>query len=140
MFIVVVPEIVRAPVVVKWPTTLGNPAKSYTPVMVTGMGEPADAVGEEAIVKKATMHTAIAAQQVLLCRTTNILFFMFQFSFLFDFLFLGLLCERALRSRVYPAGRGSGEVPGETPKRLSASATLPEPHKECLVRRHLILM
>jgi hypothetical protein len=77
-FIVEVPEIVRAPLVVKVPATLGNVEKSYTAVMVTGtsVDEPADAVGAEPIVKKAVMHKAIAADKILFCRITNILFFM----------------------------------------------------------------
>ena len=80
MFIVEIPEIVRAPVVVKVPTTLGNVEKSgYTPVMVTGtsVGEPADAVGAEPIVKKAAMHNAIAADKILFCRVTKIPFVIF---------------------------------------------------------------
>jgi hypothetical protein len=76
MFIVEVPEIARAPVVVKVPATLGNVEKSYTAVMVTGNSVvPADAVGAEPIVTKATMHNAIAADKILFCRVTNILFF-----------------------------------------------------------------
>ena len=43
MFIVEVPEILRAPVVVKVPATLGNVEKSYAAVMVTGAGGAADA-------------------------------------------------------------------------------------------------
>jgi len=47
--------------------------------MVTGtsVGEPADAVGAEATVKSAMMHNAIAADKILFCRVTNILFFIF---------------------------------------------------------------
>src|SRR5260370_19890767 len=59
--IVEVPEIVRAPVVVKVPVTLGNVEKSYAAVMVTGMGVEADAEGTEPIVKKAITPSAIAA-------------------------------------------------------------------------------
>ena len=64
---------------VKVPVTLGNVEKSYVAVMVTGtsVGEPADAVGAEAIVKKAMMHNAIAADKILFCRVTNILFVIF---------------------------------------------------------------
>jgi hypothetical protein len=52
-FIVETPEIVRAPVVVKVPVTLGNVEKSYTAVMVTGtgVGGEADAEGTEPIAK-----------------------------------------------------------------------------------------
>ena len=52
--IVEAPEIVRAPLVVKVPVTLGNVEKSYTPVMVTGtgVGGEADAEGTEPIVKQ----------------------------------------------------------------------------------------
>src|SRR6266567_6812409 len=75
--IVEVPEIVRAPVVVKVPDTLGNVEKSYTAVMVTGtgVGGEADAEGTEPIVKKAIIHSAIAAEKTLLCRIISILFF-----------------------------------------------------------------
>jgi hypothetical protein len=75
MAIVETPEIVRAPVVVKVPVTLGNVEKSYTPVMVTGngVGGEADAEGTEPIVKKAIIHSAIAAEENLLCRIINIL-------------------------------------------------------------------
>jgi len=65
---------------VKVPVGLGNPpGKSNDPVMVTGtsVGEPADAVGAKPIVKKAAMHNAIAADKILFCRVTNILFFIF---------------------------------------------------------------
>jgi len=71
--IVETPEIVRAPVVVKVPVTLGNVEKSYTAVMVTGVGVEADAGGTEPIVKKATIDSAIAAERILLCRIINIL-------------------------------------------------------------------
>ena len=69
------PEIVRAPLVVNIPVTLGNVEKSYTAVMVTGtgVGGEADAEGTEPIVKKATIHSAIAAERILLCRIVNIL-------------------------------------------------------------------
>src|SRR6266403_6421813 len=75
--IVEAPEIVRAPVVVKVPVTLGNVEKSYTPVMVTGtgVGGEAEAEGSEPIVKKAIIHSAIAAEESLLCRIISILFF-----------------------------------------------------------------
>ena len=72
--IVETPEIARAPLVVKVPVTLGNPAKSNVAVMVTGVGVEADAEGAESIVKKATMHSAIAAEQIVLCRMINIRF------------------------------------------------------------------
>jgi hypothetical protein len=70
--IVETPEIVRAPVVVKVPVTLGNVEKSYTPVMVTGsgVGGEADAEGTEPIAKQAIMHSAIAVD--LLCRIIRI--------------------------------------------------------------------
>jgi len=43
--------------------------------MVTGTGVGvADAEGAEPIVKKATMHSAIAAEQIVLCRMINIRF------------------------------------------------------------------
>jgi hypothetical protein len=45
MCIVVSPDIVRAPVVVKVPVTSGNPAKSNVAVIVTGVGVVADADG-----------------------------------------------------------------------------------------------
>jgi hypothetical protein len=77
MCIVAGPEIVRAPVVVKVPDRFGNVEKSNTPVMVTGAGVMADTEGREPIVKKATMHNAIAADKILFCRITSILFFMF---------------------------------------------------------------
>src|SRR6266446_4228903 len=69
------PEIVRAPLVVKVPVTSGNVEKSYTAVMVTGVGGEADAEGAEPIVKKAIIHSAIAAEKILLCRIISILFF-----------------------------------------------------------------
>jgi len=59
--IVAGPEIVRAPVVVKVPDTLGKPVKSNVAVMVTGMAVEADAEGTEPIMKKAAMPRAIAA-------------------------------------------------------------------------------
>jgi len=68
------PEIVRAPLVVKVPVTSGNVEKSYTAVMVTGMGLEADAGGTEPMVKKAIIHSAIAAEKNLLCRIVSILF------------------------------------------------------------------
>src|SRR5947209_6891688 len=73
--IVEAPEMVRAPLVVKVPVTLGNVEKSYTAVMVTGtgVGGEADAEGTEPIVKKAIIHRAIAAEENLLCRIINIL-------------------------------------------------------------------
>jgi len=79
MFIVEVPEIVRAPLVIKVPATLGYVLKSYVAVMVTGTsaGESADALGAQAIVKKATMHNAIVADKILFCRIANILVFIF---------------------------------------------------------------
>jgi len=40
----------------------------------TGVGVEADAEGAEPIVKKATMHSAIAAEQIVLCRMINIRF------------------------------------------------------------------
>ena len=72
-----VPEIVRAPVVVKVPDTLGNVEKSNTAVMVTGtgVGGEAEAEGTEPIVKQAIIHSAIAAEKTLLCRIISILSF-----------------------------------------------------------------
>ena len=69
------PEIVRAPLVVKVPDTLGKFEKSNVAVMVTGMGVEADAEGAEPIVKKAIIHSVIAAEKTLLCRIISILFF-----------------------------------------------------------------
>ena len=56
---------------VKVPTTSGNVEKSYTAVMVTGVGVEADAEGTEPIVKKAIVHSAIAAEIILLCWAMN---------------------------------------------------------------------
>jgi hypothetical protein len=67
------PEIVRAPVVVKVPTTSGNVEKSYTAVMVTGVNAGAEYEGTEPIMKKAIADSAIAAEKTLLCRIINIL-------------------------------------------------------------------
>src|SRR5947207_14685363 len=75
-FIVEAPEIVRAPLVVKVPVTFGNVEKSYTAVIVTGTGVgAADAEGSKPIVKKATMHSAMVAERIVLCRIINILCF-----------------------------------------------------------------
>src|SRR6266481_5254530 len=71
--IVAGPEIVRAPVVVKVPDTLGKFVKSNVAVMVTGVGVEADAEGTEPIVKRAIVHSAIAADKILLCRIISIL-------------------------------------------------------------------
>jgi hypothetical protein len=60
--------------VVKVPVTSGNVEKSYTPVMVTGVRVEAEADGTESIVKKAIVHSAIAAEIILLCRIISILF------------------------------------------------------------------
>jgi hypothetical protein len=63
--------------VVKVPATSGNVEKSNTAVMVTGVGVGvADAEGAEPMLKKATVHSAIAAAKILLCRIINILFLM----------------------------------------------------------------
>src|SRR5437762_13160428 len=77
--IVETPEIVRAPVVVKVPVTLGNVEKSYTAVMVTGtgVGGEADAEGTEPIVKQAITHSAIAAEIILMCCIVSILLLVF---------------------------------------------------------------
>src|SRR5438045_8252238 len=82
--IVEAPEIVRAPLVVNVPVTLGNVEKSYTAVMVTGtgVGGEADAEGTEPIVKKATIHSAIAAERILLCRIINYPLLVWNFFFL----------------------------------------------------------
>src|SRR5437588_7274644 len=73
--IVEAPEIVRAPLVVKVPVTLGNVEKSNTAVMVTGtgVGGEADAEGTEPIVKQTIIYSAIAAVKTLLCRIISIL-------------------------------------------------------------------
>ena len=69
----------RAPVVVKVPDTLGNVEKSYTPVMVTGAGVEADTDGSEPMVKKAVTHSAIATEIILLCFIFNFLFVVLAF-------------------------------------------------------------
>ena len=76
-FIVEAPEIVRAPLVVKVPVTFGNVEKSYTAVIVTGTGVgAADAEGTKLIVKNAITHSAIAAENTLLCFIITILSFL----------------------------------------------------------------
>ena len=77
MSMVVGPEIVRAPLVVKVPVTLGNVAKLKIAVMVTGVGGEADAEGTEPIVKKAIVPSAIAAEIILMCCIVNILLLVF---------------------------------------------------------------
>ena len=62
---------------VKVPTTSGNVEKSYTPVMVTGVRVEADADGTESIVKKAIVHSAIAAEIILVCFIVSILLVVF---------------------------------------------------------------
>ena len=42
--------------------------------MVTGMAVAADAEGADPIVKKAIVHSTIAAEKTLLCRIISILF------------------------------------------------------------------
>src|SRR5437868_11846518 len=74
--IVEAPEIVRAPLVVKVPVTLGNVEKSYAAVIVTGICVEADAEGTELIVKNAITHSAIAAENTLLCFIITILSFL----------------------------------------------------------------
>ena len=74
MTIVETPEMVRAPVVVKVPVRLGNVEKSYTPVMVTGVGLAANEEGTQPIVNKAIIHTTIAEVKNLLCRIISLLF------------------------------------------------------------------
>ena len=71
------PEIVRAPVVVKLPVTLGNVAKLKIAVMVTGVGGEADAEGTETIVKQAIIPSAIAAEIILMCCIVSILLLVF---------------------------------------------------------------
>ena len=71
------PEIVRAPVVVKLPVTLGNVAKLKIAVMVTGVGGEADAEGTETIVKQAIIPSAIAAEIILMCCIVSILLLFF---------------------------------------------------------------
>jgi len=68
MCIVVSPEIVRAPLVIKVPVTSGNVERSYVAVMVTGVGVEADADGTEPIVKRAIVQSAMATEKNLLCR------------------------------------------------------------------------
>src|SRR5205823_9610849 len=77
--IVEVPEIVRAPLVVKVPVTLGNVEKSYTPVMVTGtgVGVEADAESTEPIAKQPSTTRTVA----------NVMFNFFIFNFPFCLLF-----------------------------------------------------
>ena len=60
---------------VKVPTTSGNVEKSYMAVMVTGVRVEANAEETEAIVKKAIVHSAIAAEIILLCGIISVLFF-----------------------------------------------------------------
>src|SRR5436190_20819666 len=79
--IVETPEIVRAPVVVKVPVTLGNVEKSYTAVMVTGVAVEADAKGTEPIVKKASIHSVTAAERILVCGILKIFCLMWHFIF-----------------------------------------------------------
>ena len=71
------PEIVRAPLVVKVPVTLGNVAKLKTAVMVTGVGGEAEAEGTEPIVKQAIIPSAIAAEIILMCCIVSILLLVF---------------------------------------------------------------
>lgn len=63
---------------VKVPTTSGNVEKSYMAVMVTGVrvGKP-NADGTESIVKKAIVHSAIAAEIILWCCIVSILLVVF---------------------------------------------------------------
>src|SRR2546426_2964 len=68
------PEIVRAPLVVKFPTSSGYVEGSNTALMLTGVGLAADEGGTEPIVKMAITHSAIAAENNLLCRIISILF------------------------------------------------------------------
>jgi len=77
MSMVAPPEIVRAPVVVKLPVTLGNVAKLKIAVMVTGVGGEADAEGTETIVKQAIIPSAIAAEIILMCCIVSILLLVF---------------------------------------------------------------
>ena len=71
------PEIVRAPVVVKLPVTLGNVAKLKIAVMVTGVGGEADAEGTETIVKQAIIPSAIAVEIIVMCCIVSILLLVF---------------------------------------------------------------
>ncbi len=89
--------IVRAPVVVKVPVTLGNVEKSYAAVMVTGMGVEADAEGTEPIVKKAITPSAIAAISGRL-----VVFFIFVFYLLGLHLSFQLNLEIALKQCLSP--------------------------------------
>gem|GEM_PF-3455294 len=57
--------------------------------MVTGVGL-ADAEGTEPIVKKAIIHSAIAAEIILLCRIIDL--FMFVFIFVCGYLFVDCCC------------------------------------------------
>jgi hypothetical protein len=90
------PEIVRAPLVVKVPNTTGNVEKSNIAVMVTGVGVEADTEGIEPIVKKAIIHSAIAAVfavdkqtvPLIALRRSFVVFFVFVFMFVCGWLWL----------------------------------------------------
>ena len=56
------------------PVTSGNVEKSNTAVMVTGVGGEAEAEGVEPVVKKAIVHSTIAAEIILLCCMISVLF------------------------------------------------------------------
>jgi len=77
MCIVAGPEIVRAPVVVKVPDTLGKFVKSNTAVMVTGtgVGVEADTEGTEPIAKQPSTSRIVV----------NVMFRFFIFNFLLLF-------------------------------------------------------
>src|SRR5438552_19098537 len=99
MCIVAGPEIVRAPLVVKVPVTLGNPAKSNVAVMVTGVGVAADAKGTEPIAKQPSTS-----------RIANVMFrfFIFNFSFLLFLAFFGFPPWEVISGRSLMYCRKSG--------------------------------
>jgi hypothetical protein len=68
--------------------------------MVTGVRVEADADGTEPIVKKAIVHSAIAAEIILLCRIINL--FMFVFIFVCGYLFVCRTALTAIQFRAEP--------------------------------------
>src|SRR6266568_9379330 len=104
--IVAGPEIVRAPLVVKVPVTLGNPAKSNVAVMVTGTGVGvADAEGAEPIAKQPSTTRIVV----------NVMFRFF--ILLISFCSFGLLWLLVVRSHFWPFTDVLREIwPGVTRK------------------------
>jgi len=77
MSIVLVPEMVRAPVVTKVPVTLGNVEKSYVPVIVIAWGVVEVGVGDtQPVVKNAISTSAIATEKSLFFFIIRISFFL----------------------------------------------------------------